>query len=416
MGKSEQPCFTPAVAVSLPLSPAGSGSMASLEAVLSLIRTGRAVSRAEVARATGMSATTAAARIDDLLARGLVVEVGTGASRGGRPPRRLQVRGDAGVVAAVALGEQHAAVELVDAAGHRLAERQLPIRIGDGPEQVLRTVVDQVLVLTDEQPEPARPLLAIGLGIPGPVSARTGRVVSPARMPGWNGTDVAALVRQLLPRPVPVLVENDANLMALGEHAASGAGPEALVFVKVGSGIGCGIVAGDALHRGGQGFAGDISHVTVPEAPAVPCSCGRVGCLDAVASGSALAEQLSAAGVPVTDTEALLALARDAHPQTTQLLRGAGASTGTVLSVIMNFFNPDRLVVGGSLSRAEAFVAGVRSAIYAECPPMITDGLEIAVSGVGQRAGVIGAARAALDLAFSGPVLEGAGRAELPVP
>jgi predicted NBD/HSP70 family sugar kinase len=375
-------------------------------AVLHLVRSGRATSRAEVARETGVSATTAAARVEELIERGFLEETVAERSGGGRPPRRLRMRAAAGVVAAVALGEHHAAVGLVDAGGGLLVEERLPLDIGAGPETVLRTVAERVGGLLDAEVADGAPLRAVCLGIPGPVDARTGRVVSPARMPGWNGADVRGLTERLLPAPVPVLVENDANLMALGEHAAAGADVDHLVFVKVGSGIGCGIVAGGSLHRGGRGFAGDISHVTVPDAPPVPCSCGRTGCLDAVASGAALVDQLRRAGVPVDGTDALLDLARDAHPQTTQLLRGAGMTTGTVLSVIVNFFNPDRLVVGGFLSLAEAFVAGVRSAVYSQCPPMITDGLELGVSRVGQRAAVLGAGHAALDLAFSGAVLE----------
>jgi len=130
-----------------------------------------------------------------------------------------------------------------------------------------------------------------------------------------------------------------------------------------------------------------------------------------VASGAALVEQLAERGVTSTGTEGMLDLARDAHPRTTQLLREAGGSTGTVLSTILNFFNPERLVIGGHLSSAEAFVAGVRSAIYAQCPPMITDNLEIAVSRVGQQAAVLGAAREALDLAFSPEQLSARGSA-----
>ncbi|NIH68290.1 ROK family transcriptional regulator [Modestobacter marinus] len=382
--------------------PAGDRSATSPSEVLSLVRLGRATSRADVARETGLSATTAAARVEMLIRRGWLVETGTGPSAGGRPPRRLEMRGEAGRVVAVSLGERHAAIAVLDAAGRQVAERHLPIVIADGPEVVLRTVVttvEEAVAGLDDGVADAPPLLALCVGVPGPVSARTGLVVSPARMPGWNGADVAALVRQWL--PVPVIVQNDANLMALGEHAAGGSATEQMVFVKVGSGIGCGVVAGGALHRGSGGFAGDISHTTVPGAPPVPCSCGRVGCLDAVASGAALVEQLAERGVPSSGTEGMLDLARDAHPLTTQLLREAGSSTGTVLSTILNFFNPERLVIGGHLSSAEAFVAGVRSAIYAQCPPMITDGLEVAVSRVGQQAAVLGAAREALDLAFS---------------
>lgn len=380
---------------------AGNGSATSPSVVLSLVRSGRAASRAEVARETGLSATTASARVDALIRRGLLQETGAGPSRGGRPPRRLEIRGAAGVVAAVLLGEHATGIALFDASARLLGEHRLPVAIADGPESVLGAVAAAVRESVAAAGD--APLLAVCVGVPGPVNARTGLVVSPARMPGWNGADVRTTLRREL--PVPVLVENDANLMALGEHAAAGADVADLVFVTVGAGIGCGVIADGHLYRGGRGFAGDISHVTVPDAPPVPCSCGRVGCLDAVASGTALAERLQSEGVAAEGTDALLDLARDAHPLTTRLLREAGARTGTVLSTIVNFADPERLVIGGDLSAAEAFVAGVRSAIYAQCPPMITEGLDIAVSRAGQQAVLLGAGRSALDLAFSpGPL------------
>ncbi|MEY9853029.1 putative NBD/HSP70 family sugar kinase [Leifsonia sp. EB41] len=147
-------------------------------------------------------------------------------------------------------------------------------------------------------------------------------------------------------------------------------------------------------------MAGDISHVTVPGAPDVLCSCGRVGCLDAVAGGAAIVQALRRAGVEVADTRDVLALARDAHPLATLMLREAGLRTGGVLATIMNFFNPQRLVLGGILGEAEAFVAGVRSAIYSDCLPMITDQLDIAVSAAKQEAGIRGAGRLVLDALF----------------
>jgi predicted NBD/HSP70 family sugar kinase len=178
-----------------------------------------------------------------------------------------------------------------------------------------------------------------------------------------------------------------------------------LVFVKAGSSIGCGVIASGSLYHGFRGMAGDISHVSVPNAPATVCSCGRVGCLDVVAGGSAIVTNLRAAGVDVADTRAVLTLADDGHPLATQMLREAGTRTGGVLATIVNFFNPQRLVLGGTLSEAEAFVAGVRSAIYTECLPMATDYLEIVVSRTKALGGVTGAARMMLDHVFDASVI-----------
>lgn len=214
-------------------------------------------------------------------------------------------------------------------------------------------------------------------------------------MPGWDGLDVAAELTRLA--GVPAVVDNDANLMALGEHISRGADVDDFVFVKASSSIGGGVIVGSQLHHGHHGMAGDISHVIVHGAPSTPCSCGRNGCLDAVAGGAAIVASLQEAGVAVTDTPQVLELARNGHPLATQMLREAGIRTGTILATVVNFSNPQRIVLGGTLSEAGAFVAGVKSAIYTECLPLATDGLEIDVSQAKERGGIIGAAHVMLD-------------------
>ena len=370
---------------------------ASAGAVLRLIRNGRASSRAAIARVTGLSPTTVAQRVEALIGAGYVREAGMGVSQGGRRPRALEIDPSSGVVCAVDLGSQHATFGLLDLSGRLIATRRERIDIADGVEPILSWMVGVVEALVAEHAEPGQRLRGYGLGVPGPVDSRTGALVSPSRMPGWNGVDVAAAVSRLT--GLPAVVDNDANLMALGEHELVPK-VEHLVFVKVGSSIGCGVIASGSLHHGHHGMAGDISHVTVPDAPPVLCSCGRTGCLDAVAGGTAIVRALRDAGVHVDGVDDVLALARDAHPLATQMLREAGIRVGRVLATIMNFFNPQRLVLGGILGEAEAFAAGVRSAIYVECLPMITDELDIVVSQAKEHAGILGAGRLVLDRIF----------------
>jgi len=366
--------------------------------ILHLVRSGRAASRADIARQTGLSPSTVTQRVDALLGAGFLREAGEGVSHGGRRPRALEVDPTSGVVATADLGSHHATFGLFDLSGRLLASRTDAMDIGSGPDRVLAWIADTADDLRAEHAAPGQDLRGIGIGLPGPVDSTTGRMVSPSRMPGWNGLDVAAELRART--GLTVAVDNDANLMALGEYDASGSSEGQLVFVKAGSSIGCGIVAFGGVYRGHHGMAGDISHVTVPGAPDVLCSCGRVGCLDAVAGGAAIVQALRRDGVDVDDTRDVLALARDAHPLATQMLREAGLRTGGVLATIMNFFNPQRLVLGGILGEAEAFVAGVRSAIYSDCLPMITDQLDIAVSVAKQSAGIRGAGRLVLDALF----------------
>lgn len=367
-------------------------------AILDLIRSGQSRSRAELARSTGLSPSTVAQRVDALIAAGYVREAGAGVSQGGRRPRALEIDPTSGVVCAVDLGSHHATFGLIDLAGRLLAVRSETMDIADGPARILEWIAAQGASLVAGHAEHGQSLRGYGIGLPGPVDSRTGRLVSPSRMPGWSGVDVAAELSALT--GLPVAADNDADLMALGEHDALAEDVQHLVFVKAGSSIGCGVIASGALYHGHHGMAGDISHVTVPGAPAVLCSCGRIGCLDAVAGGTALVQVLREAGVDVSDARDVVALARDAHPRATLVLREAGLRVGGVLATIMNFFNPQRLVLGGILSEAEAFVAGVRSAIYSDCLPMITDELEVTVSAAKDRAGVRGAGRLVLDSLF----------------
>ncbi|HEU4807303.1 MAG TPA: ROK family protein, partial [Homoserinimonas sp.] len=330
-------------------------------------------------------------------------ETGNGNSSGGRPPRHLEVNPETGVVLAVDLGARHATFALLDMAGGLIQERQLAMDIAQGPQRVLAWVAGVGRTLAAEAGNEGQRLRGIGIGLPGPVDSPGRRLVSPSRMPGWNGLDVGAVLSEL--SGVPCLADNDANLMALGELELLGEEARHFVFVKAGSSIGCGVVASGTLHRGHNGVAGDISHVTVANGPPTPCSCGRSGCLDAVAGGAAIVASLRAAGLEVTDISAVLELAQNGHPLATQTLREAGSRTGGVLATIVNFFNPERLVIGGRLSHAEAFVAGLRSAIYMECLPMATDNLELAVTRSGARGGVIGAGRMILDHLFDASVV-----------
>lgn len=368
--------------------------------VLRPLRTGRATSRAALAEATGLSPSTVATRVEDLVLRGLVVEDGEGTSRGGRRPRRLRIRGEAGLVGCVDLGVDRASFGLVDLAGTFLAEHHVDLDVAAGPRAVLGEAIEQLVDLAARTDLPDHAgLVGLSIGVPGPVSSATSRVVSPSRMPGWNGVSVAEIVQEQL--RVPVVVGNDANLMAAGELLDGAAAAANQVFVKVGSGIGCGIVSRGELYTGSNGWAGDISHVAVPGAAPVPCTCGRTGCLDALASGTALVREMQLAGHDVPTVEAMIALARDSHPVATGLLRGAGVMTGGVLATIVNFFNPDRVVLGGVLADSAVFVAGVRSTLYAECLPMATEQLAVDVTRHRGTGGLRGAARVFLDQAFS---------------
>jgi predicted NBD/HSP70 family sugar kinase len=360
-------------------------------AVLRLIRSGVASSRSDVAKSLGVSATTAGSRVQTLIDHGYLKEDGDGRSHGGRRPRRLTLRPEFGMVAVADLGSQHMSLGFFDMCGTLLVDVTTNMRIAQGPGAVL----DEIFKLIDRERRlgPPIPLRGITIGVPGPVDSRTGRVVSPSRMPGWHDVSVRAELATMI--ELPILVENDANLMAVGEHTATPV--DHLVFVKAGTGIGCGVIASGRLHHGAVGAAGDISHLPVPGREQIACSCGRNGCLDAVASGAALVRDLTMAGEPVGEANQVVELAGDGDPTATRLLREAGRATGEILAPVVNFFNPDALVVGGQLSRAQPFVASIRSMLYERCLPMATDTLRILTSQVGPLAGVIGGAHRMIE-------------------
>ncbi|WP_235619073.1 ROK family transcriptional regulator [Embleya scabrispora] len=359
-----------------------------------LVAKGHGRSRAELARLSGMAPSSVSLRVEELIEAGLLREDGEGASRGGRRPRQLRLHENAGVVVAVDVGTHHVRMAVLDLAGRVLLEHELPGEIAEGPERVIERLLDN-LRMTLRQAEVAHlPLLGVGIGMPGPVDPGDAKVVAPSRMPGWNDFPIGRRMSELL--GVRVVVENDANLMAVGEHRYGWPDRDNLMAVKAGTGIGCGIIVSGRLHRG-RGAAGDISHVPVHVPEPVTCSCGHSDCLEAHASGAALRRILRGQGIDVTSSRHLVELVNDGVPEATTLVRNAGRLAGQVLVPLVNFFNPDVLVLGGGLSAAEPFVAAVRGAIYERCLPLATRDLEIATAVTGRDACMLGAGSLVLD-------------------
>lgn len=368
--------------------------------IVELIARGEASSRSELARLLGLAPSTVSLRVQELTELGVLDEAGVGESRGGRRPRILRLRGDRGSILAAELGGGHARVGRIDIGGALLATSTIPVRIDDGPEATLRLVAEEMRRLAADDPE-AQQVRGVGIALPGPVDAASGSVDQPSRMPGWPGFRVGDWLEREF--GVPAVVDNDANLMALGEHRAQFGSTRHSITVKAGTAIGSGIIVDGALHRGATGAAGDVTHTRIDAADAVPCSCGNTGCLETVASGAGLVRQMNERGVPVQTTAEVLALARDADPVATTLVRTAGTYLGQVLSSVVNFFNPDALFLTGGMSSSEPFIAAVRSRIYEGCHPLVTQRLRIEAAATGPDAALIGAAGLVLDALPFGP-------------
>ncbi len=368
------------------------------------------MTRAQLAETTGLARSTVAARIDVLMRLGLVVPHGDATSTGGRPPSLLALNPAARVVAAADIGATHVRVAIADLSGELLAERRTDLDIAEGPEVVLDWVTGTTGHLLVEAGRPVAELAAIGIGLPGPVEHSSGRAINPPIMPGWDRFDVPAHVRRTY--DVPVLVDNDVNIMALGEQHAKFPEVEDLVLIKVATGIGAGTIAGGALQRGAQGTAGDVGHIRVGRPSETVCRCGNVGCLEAVAAGPAIARDLRERGIEVHDAIDVVDRVRAGDVAAIQAVRQAGRDIGDVLAMIVNFINPSVVVVGGALAAAgEHLLAGIREEVYRRSLPLATEHLRIVPSSTGERSAVIGAAAMAISHVLSPDSIEAASRA-----
>lgn len=386
-----------------------------LSAVLDTVRRGRARSRADIVEVTGLSRGIVAGRVAELLDRGLIAEGDPGPSTGGRPPRQLSFRGDAGHVLVADLGATSIDVAVTTLDGRILAHIGEPAEIGSGPEVVLHRVDE----LFDELRGPRRRLpghlWGVGIGVPGPVEFRTGRPISPSIMPGWDG--YPARERYAARYGAPVWVDNDVNVMALGEwRSGVAAGHENVVVIKVGTGIGAGVISDGRLHRGAQGSAGDVGHIHVSDDRNVICRCGNTGCLEAFAGGEAIARDAQAAAragrsarlLGVLDARGTLTaedVARAASfgdPLAVDLLQAAGRRVGLMLVNVVNFFNPSLVVIGGGVALSgDVLLAAIREVVYGRGLPLATRDLSIQRSSLGSLAGVIGASMMVVDQLFS---------------
>lgn len=343
--------------------------------LLRLLLDGRPRTRAELIELSGLARSTVAGRIDALLASGLVVQSGEASSTGGRPPARFAFNPGARVILAIDVGASHLTVALTDLAGTILDTVTTQQHIDQGPEGILGRAVREARKLLKGH----APLAGTGIGLPGPVEHETGRPNHPPIMPGWDGYDVQGRLEKDLGRPV--LVDNDVNLMALGEHTSRYAEVDHLLFVKVATGIGAGVISGGRLQRGAQGAAGDLGHVQTPGGHQVVCRCGNTGCLEAIASAAAIATDLRQQGIEVTNSQDIVDQVRAGNPKATRAVRQAGREIGTVLATCVSLLNPSVIVIGGSLAQAgESLLAGVRENIYARSLPLATTTLRVTTS------------------------------------
>ncbi len=347
--------------------------------LLQLIIDRPGLTRGDLLDLTGVSRTTLLSRLDALVGLDLLVEeLGGGTGRPGRPAGRLRVKDVERTVLVAELGPARALLAVTTAAGEELARQTYDHDIAAGPRAVLAQVLDHwEQLLVDAGREPSS-LCGMGLALPAPVSVTTGRVVRSVSLAGWNDVDLAALLQTRW--PVPVRVDNDANVMAAGEVRLNRPDAHCSLLVKAGVGLGVGLVVDGTLHHGHSSLEGEIEHLRVPGSELV-CECGVTGCLWAVASGQALVQRLRAQGVEVDDVDAVAALARAGDATVREQLHAAGVPLGQALAAGVALVNPERLVVGGELAHTdEVLTEAVREGLAQVLHPRLLEGLAISTS------------------------------------
>ena len=392
-----------------------------LVAVLDYVRAHGPCTRSSLVAGTGLSRAVVTQRVAALLEYGLLIEAGRGPSTGGRAPRTVSFSSDAGYLLTADLGATSIDVAVANLAGEILVHADEPSDVAAGPNAVLSRVEELFHRCLTEVDRLPGELWGIGVGVPGPVEFETGRPIAPPIMPGWDGYRIR---ERFLKYGAPVWVDNDVNVMALGELTAGvGRGQQNLVFIKIGTGIGAGIIVDGRLQRGSQGCAGDIGHIQVPHSDReVICRCGNVGCLEALAGGAALGRdaELAASEGRSAFLRALLdergsltaadvgRAAEHGDPTSVELITSAAREIGLALATVVNLLNPSRIVVGGGVAEVgDLLLATIRQTVYRRSLPLATRHLVVERSELGGLAGVTGAAVMVANELFSPSFLAG---------
>jgi predicted NBD/HSP70 family sugar kinase/biotin operon repressor len=363
-------------------------------------------SRADLSRHTGLSRSTVSTIIAGLQAEGMVVDRdpdGRPAAGGGRPPALIALDPAAGFAIGIDFGKRHLAVALADLSHQLLAEERREMADDYDADVGMEEAAQLVEHVLEAAGADAGRLIGVGMGLPGPVH-RSGVVGSSAILPGWAGTHAAERMAERL--SMEVWLGNDANLGALAE-STWGAGRDAagLVYLKLATGIGAGIVIGGRLFEGAGGTAGEIGHTSLDETGDI-CRCGSRGCLETYASGSAIAALLSRSLGETLTPDDMLARAVGGDPGCRRALADAGRHIGAAVADLCNLINPERIVVGGSMAVAgDVLLDPLREAVGLRAIPSAAEDVQIVPGELGGRAELLGAV--ALVLHEAGPAWSG---------
>jgi predicted NBD/HSP70 family sugar kinase len=347
-----------------------------------------ASTRAEIARHTGLSAATVSNIVAVMVDHGTVSTSPTRSS--GRRAVHIRLESRGAVIVGIDVGRRHARVVLASLAHQVLGERAITLPRGHRREEGIEAAARLLEEVLESEAVERRAVVGVGVGVPGPIDRRTGSVVDGGILPEWAGVDLVAAFGQRL--GLPVFVDNDANLGALAEvtwgaHAMS----QNLVFLKLGSGIGCGLVIGGEPFYGHLGIAGEIGHSPVSDLGPM-CHCGNRGCLETVASTSMMIDVLGKRSNPSMTTDDIVRQAIAGDVATLRVVGDAGFAAGRAVAGVVNLLNPEVVVIGGPLAvLGDILLDPVRRGFERYAVPLAAETTTIAVSSLGDRAEVLGA-------------------------
>jgi glucokinase-like ROK family protein len=382
--------------------------------IVAALRKHESVSRTDLAHLTGWSRPKVTSEVGKLTRRGILIEVGEGTSQGGRRPRLLKFNHQLGYIVGIDIGATSMDIAVADLNAQILLRDCAPADVRDEPLELLGVAKQRVLTLLAKRDIRPEQVLGIGIGVPGPVDFIKGVLVAPPLMPAWEGFSIRGYFHATFPSAF-VAVDNDVNIMALGElKSGAGAGLDDFIFVKIGTGIGAGIVCKGVIHRGHNGSAGDIGHICADHNGPI-CRCGNVGCLEAMAAGPAiahraleaaqngsspiLAQKLATNGL--LRSEDVSTAVREGDRAAIEIVQDSGRYIGDVLAGLVNFFNPSMILVGGGVSNiGNQLLASLRQAVLRRSTALATRELIISYSPMSSEAGVTGAVHLALEHLF----------------
>ena len=371
--------------------------MSSSARVISSFLGFRTLTRQEIQDKTGLSRVTVSQVVQELIDHKILIEADQLPSNGGRKPNALTVNPDCGYIGICYFSATALTVAVSDLSGVIKNERREFNMIEEGPAKALPRSSEWLLEALKGIPKSK--LLGIVVGVPGPVEHKTGVVINPPIMRGWDGVNISAHFNDIF--DVPVFLENDVNLMVIAEHRLIYPDVDNLIFVKMSTGIGSGLIIDGRLYRGSQGSAGDIGHVQLDALKGLPCRCGHHDCVESFSSGWALIEKLKGMGYKVKTVSDLVSAARKGNAEITRILNEAAGYIGHAIADAVNLLNPSKVVIQGRISESsDRVLATIKEVVYQRASALASKNLEIVSSKLDENRGIYGAAQLGIEEFF----------------